>query len=102
MVRSKNVESSTCDCTFVISEGGVPEIQCPDPEAQAAALEALTRFPDLAIKVMPVLVDSESPASGGSLLVTDTNGADFEVESSFGFDDDGDDDDEEESDGDDE
>jgi len=97
MVRSKNVESNVCGCSFVVNKAGVPEVQCPDSEAQAAALAALTEHPDLAIRVVPILVDPESPASGGSLLVTDRDGTDFEVDgdSDFDFGDDAEDDEEE-------
>jgi len=94
MARSKNVEPNACDCSFVINEAGAPEVQCPDPESQAAVLAALTQFPDLPIRVVPVLVGLESPASEESHLVTDTNGVDFEVgDSDFGDDPDFDDDD---------
>jgi len=100
MARSKNVESNACGCSFVVNESGVPEVQCPDSEAQAAALRALTEHPDLPIRVVPVLVDSELPSSEKSRLVTDSNGVDFEVgDSDFGDGPDFDDDDEDDEEG---
>ena len=55
VARKPDSEVPAGGCSFTIDENGLPVVACPDAATQAAAFQALSEHPDLAIRVVPAL-----------------------------------------------
>lgn len=93
MVEQKIPENENCGCSFVINEAGNAEIHCPDKDAQTAAMAALNRGEELAVRVVPFAVPVGAGATDSvvQVPVDDADSGDDPEAGFIDFDDDADD-----------
>lgn len=61
-------ETDFCGCQFNVGEDGRPELLCETEAAQVAAFDALRKFPDIAVRVLPVVVPAGAVGSTDSVV----------------------------------